>query len=76
MFAFQLVGVGVISVGAWTYSDKAFMEVLLRNNLFMSATYIMMGTGCAAIILAVIGWVGAFKVLLLLASLPYSNVYH
>jgi len=57
----MLVGVGVISVGAWTYSDKAFMEVLLRNNLYMSATYIMMGTGCAAIILAVIGWVGAFK---------------
>jgi len=57
----MLAGVGVISVGAWTYSDKAFMEVLLRNNLYMSATYIMMGTGCAAIVMAVLGWVGAFK---------------
>jgi len=54
-------GISVISVGVWTYMDKAFMEVLLRNNLYMSATYIMIGTGCVAIVLAVLGCVGALK---------------
>jgi len=56
-----VAGISVISVGVWTYMDKAFMEVLLRNNLYMSATYIMIGTGCAAIALSILGCVGALK---------------
>ena len=61
----QVAGIAVISVGVWTYMDKAFMEVLLRNNLYMSATYIMIGTGCVAIALSILGCVGALKVRLL-----------
>lgn len=56
-----VAGIAVISVGVWTYMDKAFMEVLLRNNLYMSATYIMIGTGCVAIALSILGCVGALK---------------
>ena len=52
----------MISVGVWTFMDKAFMEVLLRNNLYMSATYIMIGTGCVAIVLSILGCIGALKV--------------
>ena len=58
----QVAGIAVISVGVWTFMDKAFMEVLLRNNLYMSATYIMIGTGCVAIVLSMLGCIGALKV--------------
>jgi len=56
-----VAGIAVISVGVWTFMDKAFMEVLLRNNLYMSATYIMIGTGCVAIVLSILGCIGALK---------------
>ena len=58
----QLGGIAIIGVGSWTLADKAFMEVLLRNNLYLSAAYIMIGCGCLAIILSVLGCVGATKV--------------
>jgi len=60
-FFIMLGGIAAISVGVWTYWDKAFMEVLLRNNLYMSATYIMIGCGCFAIALSILGCVGAIK---------------
>ena len=65
----QVAGIAVISVGVWRFMDKAFMEVLLRNNLYMSATYIMIGTGCVAIVLSILGCVGALKVSTTLQSM-------
>jgi len=56
-----LGGIAILAVGVWTLADKAFMEILLRNNLYMSATYIMIGTGVAAVLLSILGCVGAIK---------------
>ena len=58
----QFGSIAVLAVGIWTVSDKSFMEVLLRNSLFMSTAYIMIVTGCLAFVLSFLGCYGALKV--------------
>ena len=55
-------GIAIVVIGVWTLIDKSFIEVLLRNNLFMSATYIMICSGIISTCVAVIGLIGAVKV--------------
>lgn len=54
-------GIAILVVGVWTLIDKAFIEVLLRNNLFMSAAYIMIISGSISSCLSIVGLVGAIK---------------
>lgn len=54
-------GVAIIVLGVWTLIDKSFIEILLRNNLFMSAAYIMIVAGSISTTLSFIGLVGAIK---------------
>ena len=61
-FLLQGGSIAVLAVGIWTVVDKSFIEVLLRNNLFMSAAYIMIFTGCCATIVSFLGCYGALKV--------------
>jgi hypothetical protein len=60
-FSYQCGSAAVLAVGIWTVVDKSFIEILLRNTLFMSAAYIMIFTGCCAIVLSFIGAYGALK---------------
>jgi tetraspanin-11 len=41
--------------------DKAFLENLVDVNLFVSAAYIEIATGCVAILIAFLGCYGAMK---------------
>lgn len=54
-------GIAVLAVGIWTLVDKSYIEMLLRNNLFMSAAYIMIIGGAISACLSLIGFIGALK---------------
>jgi len=54
-------GIAILVIGIWTLLDKSFIEVLLRNNLFMSSAYIMIISGSISIFISIIGLIGAAK---------------
>merc|ERR1712018_24176 len=67
-----LILVGALAamvVGIWTIVDKSYLEVLMRNQLYMSAAYVLIAVGAITIILSLIGCLGSLteKRLLLLA---------
>ena len=57
----QLGGFLVLGVGIWTILDKAYIEQLLRNGLFVSSAYIMVAAGCMILLISSMGCVGAVK---------------
>eukprot|EP00095_Tigriopus_kingsejongensis_P005911 maker-scaffold392_size185621-snap-gene-0.18 protein:Tk05911 transcript:maker-scaffold392_size185621-snap-gene-0.18-mRNA-1 annotation:"Tetraspanin-1" len=54
-------GLVVLAVGIWTLADKAYIERLLRNELFISSAYILIIAGCIIVILSSLGCFGAMK---------------
>lgn len=64
-----LIGaIAVLAVGIWTVVDRSYLEVLMRNKLYMSAAYTLIAVGCITIILAFLGCIGSLqehKILLL-----------
>lgn len=57
----QIGGLTVIAVGVWTVIDKLSLESLLGTNLYMSAAWILIGTGCGVIVIAFFGCLGAIR---------------
>ncbi|OQV17822.1 putative CD151 antigen [Hypsibius exemplaris] len=57
----MLGGLTVIAVGTWTVVDKLSLESLLGTNLYISAAWILIGTGCAVICIALFGCFGAIR---------------
>ena len=49
-------------VGIWTIVDKSYLEVLMRNKLYMSAAYVLIAVGAITIILSLIGCLGSLTV--------------
>jgi tetraspanin-11 len=60
-FIFQIGGLVVVSVGIWTLADKAFIQRLLRNELFISSAYILIIAGCIIVFISFLGCFGAYK---------------
>lgn len=60
-FVILIGGLVVLGVGLWTLIDKSYIEVLLRNELYMSSTYIMIIVGSATTFVSFIGCFGAHK---------------
>lgn len=58
----------VLGVGIWTTVDKSYLEILMRNELYMSAAWVLVAVGAITIILSLIGCTGSLteKRLLLL----------
>lgn len=64
-----LIGaLSVMGVGIWTAVDKSYLEILMRNELYMSAAWVLVAVGAITIILSLIGCTGSLteKRLLLL----------
>merc|ERR1711963_398483 len=49
----------VMAVGIWTVMDKSYLEVLMRNKLYMSAAYVLLAVGAITIVLSLIGCLGS-----------------
>ena len=50
-----------LSVGVWTMVDKSFIDTLLRNDLYMSAAYVLVISGIITTLLSGFGCFGAIK---------------
>jgi len=51
-----LIGaLSVMGVGIWTAVDKSYLEILMRNELYMSAAWVLVAVGAITIILSLIG---------------------
>lgn len=60
-FIIFIGGVTVLGVGIWTMVDKSFIEELLRNQLYMSAAYVLLVSGVIITFLSFFGCFGAIK---------------
>eukprot|EP00096_Caligus_rogercresseyi_P009187 TRINITY_DN3074_c0_g1_i1.p1 TRINITY_DN3074_c0_g1~~TRINITY_DN3074_c0_g1_i1.p1 ORF type:complete len:261 (-),score=14.88 TRINITY_DN3074_c0_g1_i1:607-1389(-) len=56
-----LGGLAILGIGIWTLIDKFYIEILLRNHLYMFSTYITMIVGIVAIFVSLLGCYGAQK---------------
>ncbi|GAU98165.1 hypothetical protein RvY_09345 [Ramazzottius varieornatus] len=57
----MLGGLALIAVGAWVIVDKFSLESLVGTNLYNSAAWILIGTGCATVALSLFGCFGAMR---------------
>lgn len=51
----------LLAIGIWTMNDKAFLEELLRNRLYMDTTYIIIVSSTIMILLSCFGCFAAMK---------------
>ena len=49
-------------MGIWTAVDKSYLEILMRNQLYMSAAWVLVAVGAMTIILSFIGCTGSLTV--------------
>lgn len=54
-------GLVLMALGLWTMQDKAFLEELLRNKLYMDSTYVILVTSVFMIVLSGFGCFAAMK---------------
>ena len=58
---FQAGGFLVLGVGIWTVVDKSYIEVLLRNELYMTMAYVLIVAGVLVVFVSLVGCLGAVK---------------
>jgi len=51
----------LLALGIWTMNDKAFLDELLRNGLYMNSSYIIVVSSCIILFLSMFGCFAAFK---------------
>ena len=56
-----MCGIVLLALGLWTMHDKAFLEELLRNRLYMNTTYTILVSSILMILLSGFGWFAAMK---------------
>ena len=56
-----MCGIVLLALGLWTMHDKAFLEELLRNRLYMNTTYTILVSSILMILLSGFGWFAAVK---------------
>lgn len=60
-FLFGLIGCVLIGVSLWTLLDKSAYMGVMSSEVFTATTYILLATGIAAVILAIIGCAGTVR---------------
>lgn len=51
----------VFGVGIWTVVDKSYIEVLLRNELYITMAYVLIVAGVLVVFVSLVGCLGAVK---------------
>jgi tetraspanin-11 len=51
----------VFGVGIWTVVDKSYIEVLLRNELYITMAYVLIVAGILVVFVSFVGCLGAVK---------------
>ncbi len=61
-FFFKVGALAVLAVGIWTVVDRSYLEILMRNRLYMSAAYTLIAVGAITILLSLFGCLGSLQV--------------
>ena len=48
-------------MGIWTVVDKSYIEVLLRNDLYITMAYVLIVAGVLVVFVSLVGCLGAVK---------------
>ena len=51
----------MFGVGIWTVVDKSYIEVLLRNELYITMAYVLIVAGVLVVFVSLVGCLGAVK---------------
>ena len=51
----------MFGVGIWTVADKSYIEVLLRNELYMTMAYVLIVAGLLVVFVSFVDCLGAVK---------------
>ncbi|KAK7086138.1 hypothetical protein SK128_017204 [Halocaridina rubra] len=65
MFAINFIiwvgSIVILVLGIWTVVDRPYLEKLLGNDMYMTAAYILIATGCLIFFVSFLGCFGALK---------------
>lgn len=65
MFAVNFIiwvsSIAILVLGIWTVVDRPYLENLLGNDMYMTAAYILIATGCIIFFISFLGCFGALK---------------
>lgn len=65
MFAVNFIiwvsSIAILVLGIWTVVDRPYLENLLGNEMYMTAAYILIATGCIIFFISFLGCFGALK---------------
>lgn len=57
----QVSSIAILVLGIWTVVDRPYLERLLGNEMYMTAAYILIATGCIIFFISFLGCFGALK---------------
>ncbi|XP_071550997.1 CD151 antigen-like [Panulirus ornatus] len=60
-FIIWLASIAILVLGIWTVVDRPYLEQLLGNDMYMTAAYILIATGCIIFFVSFLGCFGALK---------------
>ncbi|XP_045614134.1 CD151 antigen [Procambarus clarkii] len=65
MFAINFIiwsgSIAILVLGIWTVADRPYLEKLLGSEMYMTAAYILIGTGCVIFFVSFLGCFGALR---------------
>ncbi|KAK8746643.1 hypothetical protein OTU49_017120 [Cherax quadricarinatus] len=65
MFAINFIiwvsSIVILVLGIWTVADRPYLERLLGSEMYMTAAYILIGTGCVTFFVSFLGCFGALR---------------
>lgn len=60
-FIIWVASIVILVLGIWTVVDRPYLEKLLGNDMYMTAAYILIATGCLIFFVSFLGCFGALK---------------
>lgn len=60
-FLIWVSSIVILVLGIWTVVDRPYLERLLGNEMYMTAAYILIATGCIIFFISFLGCFGALK---------------
>lgn len=58
---FQVASIAILVLGIWTVVDRPYLEQLLGSEMYLTAAYILIATGCVIFFVSFLGCFGAMR---------------
>lgn len=57
----QVASIAILVLGIWTVVDRPYLEQLLGSEMYITAAYILIATGCVIFFVSFLGCFGALR---------------